>query len=142
MLHPPGEAGGSAFCDVASCVLFDRTTCRFSDLFGPAQVTVTVTVLVFLLADLCPRIASERTGPTLTAVLGSSELLSLKFAPQTTMVATTARLAPGGLSVVIVEALSVNGGIRRMSKLSSRRIGLNWRELNRSGFPGGFVPWK
>jgi hypothetical protein len=63
--------------------------------FGLAHVTVALTVLVPLLPGIHPRMASERAGPTSTAVLEPPGLLSLHYGTATPLVALAAHLVYG-----------------------------------------------
>lgn len=95
---------GFAFGYAASFALLDRATWWLGGLFGLLHVAVALTVLVPLLAGVHPRIASERAGPTSTAVLEPPGLLGLNYGPQTPIVAIAAHLAYGIALGVLLKA--------------------------------------
>lgn len=94
---------GFAFGYAASFALLNRATWWLGGLFGVLHVAVALTVLVPLLAGVHPRIASERAGPTSTAVLEPPGLLGLNYGPQTPIVAIAAHLAYGIALGVLVK---------------------------------------
>lgn len=79
----------------AAFALLDRATWWLGGLFGLLQVALAFTVLVPLLSGVHPRMASERAGPSSTAVLEPPGLLGLNYGPQTPIVAIIAHLAYG-----------------------------------------------
>ncbi len=95
---------GFAFGYAASFALLDRATWWLGGLFALLHVAVALTVLVPLLAGVHPRIASERAGPTSTAVLEPPGLLGLNYGPQTPIVAIAAHLAYGIALGVLLKA--------------------------------------
>jgi len=86
---------GFAFGYAASFALLDRATWWLGALLGLLHAAVALTVLVPLLAGVHPRMASDRAGPTSTAVLEPPGLLGLNYGPQTPIVAIAAHLAYG-----------------------------------------------
>ena len=86
---------GFAFGYAAAFALLDRATWWLGGLLGLLHVAVALTVLVPLLAGVHPRIASDRAGPSSTAVLEPPGLLGLNYGPQTPIVAIAAHLAYG-----------------------------------------------
>lgn len=95
---------GFAFGYAASFALLDRATWWLGGLFGLLHVAVALTVLVPLLAGVHPRMASDRAGPTSTAVLEPPGLLGLNYGPQTPIVAIAAHLAYGIALGVLLKA--------------------------------------
>jgi len=95
---------GFALGYAASFALLDRATWWLGGLFGLLQVAVALTVLVPMLAGVHPRIASNRAGPTSTAVLEPPGLLGLNYGRQTPIVATAAHLAYGIALGVLLKA--------------------------------------
>jgi len=95
---------GFAFGYAASFALLDRATWWLGGLFGLLHVAVALTVLVPLLAGVHPRMASDRAGPTSTAVLEPPGMLGLNYGPQTPIVAIGAHLAYGIALGVLLKA--------------------------------------
>jgi len=79
----------------AAFALLDRATWWLGGLFGLLHVALALTVLVPLLSGVHPRMASDRAGPSSTAVLEPPGLLGLNYGPQTPIVAIAAHLAYG-----------------------------------------------
>lgn len=86
---------GFAFGYAACFALLDLATWWLGALLGLLHAAVALTVLVPLLAGVHPRIASDRAGPTSTAVLEPPGLLGLNYGPQTPIVTIAAHLAYG-----------------------------------------------
>ena len=86
---------GFAFGYAASFALLDCATWWLGALLGLLHAAVALTVLVPLLAGVHPRIASDRAGPTSTAVLEPPGLLGLNYGPQTPIMTIAAHLAYG-----------------------------------------------
>ena len=86
---------GFALGYAASFALLGRATWWLGGLLGLLHAAVALTVLVPLLAGVHPRIASERAGPSTTAVLEPPGLLGLNYGWQTPMVAIAAHLVYG-----------------------------------------------
>src|SRR5438094_3083435 len=86
---------GFAFGYAATFALLDRATWWLGALLGLLHVAVALTVLVPLLGGVHPRVASDRAGPSSTAVLEPPGLAGLNYGPQTPIVAIAAHLAYG-----------------------------------------------
>ncbi len=79
----------------ATFALLDRASWWLGALLGLLHGVVAMTVLVPVLVGVHPRMASERAGPTSTAVLEPPGLLALNYGAQTPVVALAAHLAYG-----------------------------------------------
>lgn len=79
----------------ATFALLDRASWWLGALLGLLHGVVALTVLVPVLVGVHPRMASERAGPTSTAVLEPPGLLALNYGAQTPVVALAAHLAYG-----------------------------------------------
>jgi hypothetical protein len=86
---------GFAFGYAAAFALLDRATWWLGGLFSVVHVTIALTVLVPLLGGFHPRIASNRAGPSTTAVLEPPGLLGINYGRQTPIVTVAAHLAYG-----------------------------------------------
>jgi hypothetical protein len=86
---------GFALGYAAAFALLGVATWWLGALFGLVHVAVALTILVPLLPGVHPRIATERAGPTATAVLEPPGLLGLNYGIQTPAVAIVAHLAYG-----------------------------------------------
>ncbi len=86
---------GFALGYAASFALLDEATWWLGGLFGLLHVAVALTVLVPLLPGVHPRIASERAGPTTTAMLEPPGLAGLNYGRRTPAVAIVAHLVYG-----------------------------------------------
>jgi hypothetical protein len=86
---------GFALGYAAAFALLDQATWWLGGLFGLLHVAVALTVLVPSLAGLNPRIASDRDGPSSTAVLEPPGLLGLNYGGQTPLVAIGAHVVYG-----------------------------------------------
>src|SRR5436190_5808804 len=86
---------GFAFGYAAAFALLGRATWWLGALLGLLHVAVALTILVPLLAGVHPRIASDRAGPSSTAVLEPPGLLALNYGPQTPIVAIAAHVTYG-----------------------------------------------
>ena len=95
---------GFAFGYAAGFALLDQATWWLGGLFGILHVAVALTVLVPLLPGVHPRIASDRAGPTTTAVLEPPGLLGLNYGRETPIVAIAAHLVYGIALGVLLEA--------------------------------------
>lgn len=73
-------------------------------LFGLAHAAVALTILVPLLPGLHPRMASERAGPSSTAVLEPPGLLALAYGRQTPVVAVIAHVVYGSVLGLFLSA--------------------------------------
>jgi hypothetical protein len=90
-----GIGQGFALGYAATFALVDRATWWLGGLLGILHVAVALTVLVPLLPGVHPRIASNRAGPSTTAVLEPPGLAGLNYGAQTPLVAVAAHLAYG-----------------------------------------------
>ncbi len=79
----------------AAFSLLGRATWWLGALFGLVHVGLALTVLVPLLPGVHPRLASERAGPSSTAMLEPPGLLGLNYGAETPLVAIVAHLAFG-----------------------------------------------
>jgi hypothetical protein len=95
---------GFALGYAASFALLGRATWWLGGLFGLLHAAVALTVLVPLFAGVNPRIASERAGPSTTAVLEPPGLLGLNYGWQTPIVAIAAHLVYGIALGVLLSA--------------------------------------
>jgi hypothetical protein len=95
---------GFAFGYAASFALLDRATWWLGGLLGLLHAAVALTVLVPLLPGVHPRMASQRAGPTSTAVLEPPGLLGLNYGVQTPLVTAVAHLAYGVALGVLLRA--------------------------------------
>lgn len=86
---------GFALGYAAAFAVLGRASWWIGGLFGLVHVAIALTVLVPLLAGVHPRIASNRAGPTSTAVLEPPGLLALNYGRQTPIVAIVAHLIYG-----------------------------------------------
>ena len=86
---------GFALGYAAGFALLDMATWWLGGLFGLVHVAVALTILVPLLPGVHPRMASERAGPTSTAVLEPPGLFGLNYGAQTPAVAVLSHLAYG-----------------------------------------------
>jgi hypothetical protein len=73
----------------------DRATWWLGAILGLLHGVVALTVLVPLLVGVHPRMASERAGPSSTAVLEPPGVLALNYGTQTPLVALVAHVAYG-----------------------------------------------
>ena len=95
---------GFAFGYAAAFALLDRATWWLGALLGLLHVAVALTVLVPLLGGIHPRIASDRAGPSSTAVLEPPGLAGLNYGARTPLVAVGAHLAYGVALGVLLKA--------------------------------------
>jgi hypothetical protein len=79
----------------ASFALLDTATWWLGAVLGLVHAAVALTILVPLLPGVHPRMASERAGPALLAVLEPPGLLGLNYGLATPMVAIGAHIAFG-----------------------------------------------
>jgi hypothetical protein len=79
----------------AAFALLETATWWLGGIFGLIHVAVALTILVPLLPGVHPRMASERAGPTSTAVLEPPGLLGLNYGAETPTVAIVAHLFYG-----------------------------------------------
>ena len=86
---------GFAFGYAASFALLDRATWWLGSLLGLLHAAVALMVLVPLLAGVHPRMATDRAGPTSTAMLEPPGLLGLNYGAQTPVVTVLAHVAYG-----------------------------------------------
>jgi hypothetical protein len=86
---------GFALGYAAGFALLDEATWWLGALFGLVHVAVALTILVPLLPGVHPRMASERAGPAMVAVLEPPGLLGLNYGVATPAVAIAAHLAFG-----------------------------------------------
>lgn len=92
-------AAGQAFALLyaAAFSLIGRATWWMGAAFGAVHGVAALTVLVPLVGGMHPRMATERTGPDLVAVLEPPGLLGLNYGVQTPIVALTAHVAYGAI---------------------------------------------
>lgn len=95
---------GFALGYAAAFALWDRATWWLGGLLGLLHVGVALTVLVPVMAGVHPRMASERAGPSSTAVLEPPGLLGLNYGAQTPLVAIVAHLAYGAALGLLLKA--------------------------------------
>ena len=81
----------------AGFAVFDRSEWWLGASFGLAHSAVALTVLVPLLPGVHPRMASERAGPTSTAVLEPPGLFALNYGTAIPLVALGAHLVYGAV---------------------------------------------
>jgi hypothetical protein len=86
---------GFALGYAATFALLDRATWWLGATLGLLHGIVALTVLVPLLVGVHPRMASERAGPSSTAVLEPPGVLALSYGTQTPLVALVAHVAYG-----------------------------------------------
>jgi uncharacterized membrane protein YagU involved in acid resistance len=86
---------GFALGYAAAFALWDRATWWLGGLLGLLHVVVALGVLVPVMAGVHPRMASERAGPSTTAVLEPPGLFGLNYGAQTPLVAVVAHLIFG-----------------------------------------------
>lgn len=77
--------------------LLDRATWWLGALFGAFHGTAALTLIVPLVPGIHPRMASERGGPELDAVLEPPGLLALNYGRETPAIALVAHIAYGTL---------------------------------------------
>lgn len=90
-----GVGQGFALGYAAAFSLWGRAGWWLGGLLGLIHVGVVLAVLVPVLAGVHPRMASERAGPSATAMLEPPGLLGLNYGMQTPLVAIAAHLAYG-----------------------------------------------
>jgi hypothetical protein len=86
---------GFAFGYAAGFALLDRATWWLGSLLGLLHAAVALTVLVPLLAGVHPRMATDRAGPSSTAMLEPPGLLGLNYGAQTPVITVLAHVAYG-----------------------------------------------
>jgi hypothetical protein len=80
----------------AACfALLGQATWWLGGLLGALHGTVALTVLLPMLVGIHPRMASNRAGPSSTAVLEPPGLVGLNYGPQTPLVTIVAHLTYG-----------------------------------------------
>jgi hypothetical protein len=90
-----GVGEGFALGYAAVFALRGEATWWLGGLLGLVHVGVALAVLVPVMAGVHPRMASERAGPSTTAVLEPPGLLGLNYGAQTPLVAVAAHLVYG-----------------------------------------------
>lgn len=81
----------------AAFTLLDRAGWWLGALFGAFHGVAALVVFVPLMAGIHPRVASDRTGPTLEAVLEPPGLLALNYGRETPAVALVAHVMYGAI---------------------------------------------
>ena len=81
----------------AAFTLLDRAGWWLGGLFGAFHGVAALVVFVPLMAGIHPRVASDRTGPTLEAVLEPPGLLALNYGRETPAVALVAHVMYGAI---------------------------------------------
>ena len=128
---------GFALGYAAGFALLDEATWWLGGLFGLLHVAVALTVLVPLLPGVHPRIASDRAGPTTTAVLEPPGLAGLNYGRQTPSVAIVAHLVYGIALGVLSRRTEVprpftDPGGRHPARSSDRGLRAHRRHTHRS----------
>lgn len=88
----------------ATFALLHRATWWLGGLLGLLHVAVALTILLPLVPGINPRMASERAGPSNTAVLEPPGLLGLNYGVQTPAVAIVAHLIYGVVLGLLLQA--------------------------------------
>jgi hypothetical protein len=81
----------------AAFTLLDTAEWWLGALFGAFHGVAALVLFVPLMAGIHPRVASDRTGPTLEAVLEPPGLLALNYGRETPAVALIAHITYGGI---------------------------------------------
>jgi Protein of unknown function (DUF1440). len=88
----------------ATFALLHQASWWLGALLGLLHVAVALTILLPLLPGINPRMASERAGPSSTAVLEPPGLLGLNYGFQTPAVAIVAHLIYGAVLGLLLQA--------------------------------------
>jgi hypothetical protein len=82
---------------VAAFALLDQSSVWLGALFGAFHGIVAMLVIVPAFLEINPRVASERSGPELTAVLEPPGLLALNYGDETPIVSLLAHIVYGAI---------------------------------------------